>query len=802
MSSPVLSLPKIPWRAVRRIVFIAVSAFLVAGVLAPWIDGSHWSAAIRKNLEQTLGRKVEFEKVHFTLFTGPGFSLENVTIGEDPRFGLEPFAFVPTMQVRLRPDKLLLGQIRLATLRLVEPSLNLVKRSDGTWNVIELVRRLSAPRRSPLHLFPVFEVEDGRVDFKFGNQKTTLYLLNAGVAVYPERSGLLTLRFSGSPARTDRAGHGFGHLRGQAKWHIDATREEDALQADVNLDPSNLGEMTTLVEGHDLGVHGTVSSSFRAVGPLQKLRMLGTVHFTDLHRWDLIPVNGEDWNIRYGGTADLVSHRLNIETWGKAAESAPPERTPVSLVLQVNDFLTRPVWALTARMSQVPLTSVLPLGRRMGLNLPRDLTVAGNVDGEVTLNSGSGVQGSATLRDVSATLPNTPPLNAEIVNVSIQQDRVHFDKTTLQTAAENLQLGGDYFLMTPKADASIATQDFPVTELKAALSPWLGMPANFDLLHDGKVSGQLIYAKNEDNGGVWSGKMHFAGATLKLPGLAKPLREAEGQVIFDESAMEVPRFSSMAGERSISGSYRYLPAALHPEHLRMELPAMELSELQALLAPTLEPQNWLARLHVTKRVVPSWLANRNMEGDLLVKRFFVNEKEVGSLAAHFFWRGVNLQFSKVGLNSLVGSLQAQGTISLASYSPDYSFSAQIRGLRWGGGRLAAEGTVQTTGIGSDVLGNLQSSGTFSGENLTLTPDDTLDRVSGDFTLSFADGWPDLRLPAVRAGGEDEPWTGEGAAQNDGKLVLKLERAGQQRQIVTSILPDRDSTLSRLNQTLR
>ncbi len=227
------------------------------------------SAAPFKGLSRRrLGRQVHFDAVHFTLFSGPGFSLDGVTIGEDARFGLEPFAYVPTLQARLRIDKLILGKLRLSSLRLVEPSLNLVKRSDGAWNVVELVQRLSAPRRAPLNLFPAFEVSDGRIDFKLGTRKTTLYLLDSDFLIYPERSGKLYFQFSGSPARTDRAGIGFGHLRGTANWYL-SPRDAKAnqLEADVTLDPSNLSELTTLFQGHDMGVHGTLSSRLRIEGP-------------------------------------------------------------------------------------------------------------------------------------------------------------------------------------------------------------------------------------------------------------------------------------------------------------------------------------------------------------------------------------------------------------------------------------------------------------------------------------------------------------------------------------------------------
>ena len=159
------------FRRLWRAALFGLGAVALAGIIAPFLDGSRFSGQIQRTLETTLGRKVEFENVRFTFFSGPGFSLQNVTISEDPRYGLEPFAFVPVLQAHIRLDKLLLGRIQFSSLRLVEPSLNLVKRGDETWNVVELVERLSAPRRMPLNLFPVFEVSGVRVNFKLGIRK-------------------------------------------------------------------------------------------------------------------------------------------------------------------------------------------------------------------------------------------------------------------------------------------------------------------------------------------------------------------------------------------------------------------------------------------------------------------------------------------------------------------------------------------------------------------------------------------------------------------------------------------------------
>ena len=224
--------------ALRTLLFCLV-AFLVLSIVAPFVNAAHFSAKIQRALEASLGRAVSFEKVYYRLLPVPGFSLENVTIGEDARYGLEPFSYMDGLEARLRIDKLLVGQIRFASLRLINPSLNIVKRDDGTWNIVEFVGRMSTPRAMPLNFVPAIQVSNGRLDFKLGTRKTTFYVAGADVSIYPERSGRVVISFSGSPARTDRAGNGFGSLRGSLNWLV-TTPSAHADQVDrafVEADP-------------------------------------------------------------------------------------------------------------------------------------------------------------------------------------------------------------------------------------------------------------------------------------------------------------------------------------------------------------------------------------------------------------------------------------------------------------------------------------------------------------------------------------------------------------------------------------
>ena len=152
---------------------IGIAALLVVGIVAPFIGAGKYGRQIKAALETSLGRHVEIGKVHYTLFSGPGFSIDEVTIGEDPGYGIEPCAYVPTLEARIRLDKLLFGKIQFSSLRLVDPILNAVKRSDGSWNAVELINRLSASESGPPSFLPALEVSDGRINFKFGNRNVT-----------------------------------------------------------------------------------------------------------------------------------------------------------------------------------------------------------------------------------------------------------------------------------------------------------------------------------------------------------------------------------------------------------------------------------------------------------------------------------------------------------------------------------------------------------------------------------------------------------------------------------------------------
>ena len=85
-----------------------------------------------------LGRKVDVGGVRLTLFPGPlprpGFTLERVTIHEDPRAGIEPLAYVESLGASMRVLSLFQRKLEFSSLNLSDATINLVKTDAGPWN--------------------------------------------------------------------------------------------------------------------------------------------------------------------------------------------------------------------------------------------------------------------------------------------------------------------------------------------------------------------------------------------------------------------------------------------------------------------------------------------------------------------------------------------------------------------------------------------------------------------------------------------------------------------------------------------
>jgi uncharacterized protein involved in outer membrane biogenesis len=165
---------KIQARRVLKLAGAAVGSLLAAGIAAPYVNADQYGQRLRRSLERALGRQVEFRgKVQFSLFGG-GFTVEDVVIHEDPSIGIEPIAYMDSIAVRPALWALAGGRFVIASIKLDGASINLTKSGLasewGRWNFASFVNR------SVMSSTPAVKVRNGRINFKFGDEKSVFYL--------------------------------------------------------------------------------------------------------------------------------------------------------------------------------------------------------------------------------------------------------------------------------------------------------------------------------------------------------------------------------------------------------------------------------------------------------------------------------------------------------------------------------------------------------------------------------------------------------------------------------------------------
>jgi uncharacterized protein involved in outer membrane biogenesis len=97
-----------------KLAFYAVLAVAILAALAPYIPAAFLRTRVESALSSSLNRAVNIGDIRFTFFPsgpvpGPGFALQEVTIHEDPRVGIEPFAYMNEMGASVRILSLLGG---------------------------------------------------------------------------------------------------------------------------------------------------------------------------------------------------------------------------------------------------------------------------------------------------------------------------------------------------------------------------------------------------------------------------------------------------------------------------------------------------------------------------------------------------------------------------------------------------------------------------------------------------------------------------------------------------------------------
>ena len=536
----------------RALIFILL-AIVVIGVALPYAPVDFLKTPIERALARGLGRKVEVDQVSLTLFSGPGVSLDGVTIHEDSRAGIEPFAYANTLDARINLLSLLRGRLEFSSLDLNDATFNLVKPTGAPWNFQMLLSQTSAaghaasPPVGPAlpvipATLPAIKMRGGRVNFKFAETKSVLYFDDTDLYVAPGEGGAVELRFSGVPSRTDQGAQNFGHFYVRGSATPSAAGQQFNFQ--VELEPSALDAVARLFDNGDAALKGLVSLDAQVSGSPASLDVKGT----------LLLENAGEWRVGYKGKLDLAAQTLELD-------SISPPGLNTKLHASTRDLLTTPQWEISADFNDAPLGSGVELARNLGAPLPAKITAEGVVAGSARYRNTEGLGGNLEVRDAIVNIPGAAPLKIPTATVFLKGNSIVAGPNTVNTGSadsadvETIYQAGE----GGGVEVKITTQHMNVGDLRALSGLGVELIPLLDRIADGTWRGTLSYANPDSlsEKGTWSGDFEILNTRLDVDGLADPVRVQSAAVSARDQSVAVTRLRAKVGDIAFGGEYRW-----------------------------------------------------------------------------------------------------------------------------------------------------------------------------------------------------------------------------------------------------
>ncbi|MGH9450072.1 MAG: AsmA family protein [Terriglobia bacterium] len=371
-----------------RTALLIVAATLLAGwLIPPFFHTGRYTKILRANLESKLGRPVELGAVTLRLLPHPGFSIQNVLIEEDPRFGAEPFARVGQVECDLRWRSLWGSRLDCWRILLSHPVLNVVRNSDGQWNVAEFFHRGSTeakaaaasshrPAAEPFDL----EVDGARVNFTVNSVERPFALDKVRARLrFDPRQGSVQFRVEGTPLRTDLARQPPGPLVLTGEWKP-AAGFNGPFQARLTTSGSLISGWIPLVLRRDPGVYGLVNADVHLAGNIHEIKIAGQIGINQLHRSDSLPPSSEmPVSLSFTGNWNREGHRVQIQKADAAFAGSQLHLTGVIAQISGAPYLN-----LVLALNPSRVEDLVAMANRLAKH-PTRIAASGRADGRLTL---------------------------------------------------------------------------------------------------------------------------------------------------------------------------------------------------------------------------------------------------------------------------------------------------------------------------------------------------------------------------------------------------------------------------------
>ncbi|MGA9566609.1 MAG: AsmA family protein [Candidatus Korobacteraceae bacterium] len=628
-----------PGRISRRAwwVLIAIAVIVLGLLVPPFVNVNRYRNRVAASIGQALDRDVTVSSIELRLLPRPAMVLSTFVVGDDPTYGAEPMLRADTVTAYLRLSSLWRGRLEIGTLSLENPSLNLVRRADGHWNLEELVERTSQVPSAPTTKarpesrprFPYVEATAGRINFKLGRVKKAFAFADADFALWLQSENEWGVRLEAHPVRSDVPVSDTGTLRVEGSFQRASQLRSTPVSLKINFAKGQLGQVTTLIYGRDRGWRGGLSSTAALAGTPASLAVTLDAQIDDFRRYDI--ALGEALRLSAHCTGTYSSPDDSI----RDIQCQAPVRPGLFMVRGDVVGWAGESYNLGISAEQIPLDRVVALARHTKKDLPADLTATGTADGIFTVRkdatsspqwAGGGrtshfalqaavlkqdlqlgevefsipqaagqSKGKHTLRKSIPTADNagaTPPLR-----VVVSPFAMPLGAPSPATAAGYFDL--EHYQISLSGNAEL-TRLLNVARATGIGTPKLGLAGSAQL--DLQIAGTFTGFAPP----LPSGRLQLSNATGELQGVLEPLKVTSATVTFADQSVNVSPFTAEFNAGPVvTGSASFPLICTSPETcvLRFDLhaPEVSLAGLNQLFDPALQSQPWYHLLAIGQR---------------------------------------------------------------------------------------------------------------------------------------------------------------------------------------------------------
>jgi uncharacterized protein involved in outer membrane biogenesis len=743
----------------RRAVLILAALAVAALVLPPFINVSRYKGRVIQAVGKAIGRPVTCDAVELRLLPQPGFSLSNVSIADDASYSLEPILHADELTAYIGASSLWRGRMEIARVNLDYASLNLVEREDGSWNFEPLLWKTSRTQTAPTSAspsgtrlrFPYIEVSNGRINFKHGLEKSQFSLTDASFKLWSPAEDQWRMRVEAQPVRTDMPVTDTGRVKAEATIQRATMLRDSPVQASIDWQRVQLGNLTRLLSGEDGGWRGTLDASAQVSGTASALHFATAARLRDLRRFDIASEDEANLNLTCKGQWNAGAKLLQ-----EATCTLPLDGGLLELSGNVSGFAGRQ-YDITVAAEKIGADALLDLARHTKRNLSEDLRGSGSLSGELRFTRTAGAapscSGKLQLQNLvlrSSTLGNKLDIGNATLSAGMTQPEPGRHKRQARSAPApnalslesfDLPLGGaapltvngtldtERFALRLKGDATLERlQQFARTFGLAAPKLSLIGATSIDLT----IAGNWAALQAPQ----LSGSAQLKNARADVPGIALPVQIANARVDFDGDRLSLHNASATAGKISLTGS------ASFPLSCTADAPCEASFDLTS---DEFNPERWNELLNPHLRKTPWYLftgehrgsifPNLHAAGRLAARRLTLDSITGSAFESDLSYANAVLIFKHARAQMLGGTVSGDGSVNFTSGEPKIESTGAAEHIQaeklspllkapLGTGALRLSYVLQASGWDRASLAHsatAQSSFTWTGGAMRISP---------------------------------------------------------------------------------